>query len=274
MFSDLLKRGIESGLSRESVEKCVFMAMDVSKERFFAHPEEKITEGQAEKCFDFFRKLNDGVPLEYLKRSVLFYGRSFYVDERVLIPRPETEFLVERALELLKDQADSFVIDVGTGCGAIALTLVLENPSLKALALDISRDALSVAALNKDRFDCERATLLESDLLSAYDHEAELSGIVANLPYIGTAEFNFVADSVKNFEPKTALYGGEDGLDLYRRLILQISQLTKKPRFALFEIGAGQYARISLFIHQIFPQALVSSIRDYAGIERIVEIRF
>lgn len=200
-------------------------------------------------------------PVAYILGKQAFRNIELAVDARVLIPRPETELLVEAALAL---PAGARVLDVGTGSGAVALALKRERPDLDVTAADISAGALAVARLNAQRLRLQ-VELVQSDLLTGFEGRG-FDAVVANLPYIedGTE----LMPDVFEFEPRRALFGGADGLDLVRRLATQTGAIGS-VRFIALEIGIGQAATTErVLIAAGF--AKTELIKDLAGIDRVV----
>ena len=211
-----------------------------------------------------------GEPAAYITGHREFYGLDFHVDPGVLIPRPETELLVEKALELGREREVSTVADIGTGSGAIAISLAVGLPRARIYATDISPAALGVACYNCQHHGvAERVWLLQGDLLDPLPEPVDL--IVANLPYVRAPDLAEV--NTLNFEPTLALDGGSDGLDKIRRLCMQAGgKLT--PRGALLlEIGCGQEGVVSDLLHALCPAAEIEVTPDLAGIDRVVSLR-
>ena len=188
------------------------------------------------------------MPFAYLAREREFYGRSFNVDDRVLIPRPETEHLVETTGTL--NPAPQRILDLGTGSGCIAISLALEHPSTTVVAADISVSALAVAQGNARKHDLQepRFSLVASDLNHGLDITA-FDTIVSNPPYI--ADSDALPDTVAKFEPHSALFAGTDGLAFYQRLLGPNTPLVRAQRIVL-EVGAGQRAAIEAIAEPLF----------------------
>jgi release factor glutamine methyltransferase len=199
-------------------------------------------------------------PIAYILGKQAFRNLQLAVDARVLIPRPETEFLVEAALTLPQG---SRVIDVGTGSGAVALALKDERPDLKITASDVSSGALSMTRMNMQRLRLD-LTLIESDLMA--DLTGDFDAVVANLPYVED-NTNLQLD-VSEYEPKRALFGGVDGLDLVRALLAQVAE-RELVKFIALEIGQGQAATTAELLTAAGFES-TDAIKDLAGIDRIV----
>ncbi|MFO7300963.1 MAG: peptide chain release factor N(5)-glutamine methyltransferase [Acidobacteriota bacterium] len=213
-----------------------------------------------------------GEPVAYLVGEKEFYGRSFRVGPAVLIPRPETELLVERALAAVDalDRPDLRVIDVGTGSGCIAVTLVCERPSLRVTATDVSAEALALAKENAARHDAvDRIAFVHAPLTGG---AVDVDLIVSNPPYIPEAHREQLMPDVRDFEPHGALFGGEDGLAVIRALADDARRALRGHGVLLVEIGFGQAADVQRLLEaRGFGSIRVH--RDLAGIERVVEAR-
>jgi release factor glutamine methyltransferase len=203
-------------------------------------------------------------PIQYILGEQEFYGLAFRVTPDVLIPRPETEHLVEAALHRLAHDAPIRIADVGTGSGAIAIALAHELPHAAITALDSSRPALEIARQNAKRHRlADRIRFLESDLLAAVDGE-KFDAIVSNPPYI--AESETLEEQVRDYEPKNALYAGPSGLEVYRRLIPQAWGASKPGGWLLLEIGHGQRDALAVLLAQ---WSEVEFVNDLQGIPRV-----
>lgn len=212
-------------------------------------------------------------PLPYLLGHWEFYGLNFRVDRRVFIPRPETELLVERAIELAKESRDAAlrpysIADVGTGCGAIAIALALHLPSAEVYAIDLSAPALEVAARNCRRHSVEgQVHLLWGDLLSPLPRPVNL--IVANLPYVAPDEVDALPPEVSSYEPRWAWYGGVGGLELIERLLAQAEGYLHDRGGIMLEIGAAQGSAVRSLAARYFPTARIEIFQDGAGLDRV-----
>ena len=211
-----------------------------------------------------------GEPAAYLSGYAGFYRREFAVDARVLVPRPETEHLVEDALAFLQAAGLARVLDVGTGSGAIACTIACEMPGAEIEATDISSEALSVAEKNAERLGvAERCRFSLADIVPAGAGNFDL--IVANLPYIPTADVPQKPDPV-GFEPRVATDGGPDGLDQYRKLLAAAPRLVRGGALILMEAAPPTMASLKALAESAFPEATVTVHRDYAGLDRYVRV--
>ena len=207
-------------------------------------------------------RLQDGLPVAYLTHDKEFYGVNFYVDERVLVPRPETEQLVDLVLK----HAKKSVLELGTGSGAIACSVKKGRPELEVTATDISAEALAIASKNCVQLGVG-VDLIQSDLLREVP-ERDFDVLVANLPYIGTQTHNFIADNVDRHEPHLALDGGSDGLELYSRLFDEILSQKRDFKFILGEIGFSQGGDIQKLCMEKLPAYRFTLLQDLQGLDR------
>jgi release factor glutamine methyltransferase len=208
-----------------------------------------------------------GEPVAYITGHREFFGLDFYVDARVLIPRPETELLVEKALTLARERPIANIADIGTGSGAIAVSLALNLTRAKVFATDVSAPALEVARLNCQRHGVlDRVYLLEGDLLSPLAEPVSL--IVANLPYVAEGEVG--EQGLAIFEPELALDGGSDGLEKIRELCAELDDKLNPGGSLILEIGIGQSRAVAGLLHSLYPAARVEITPDLGGIDRVV----
>lgn len=211
-------------------------------------------------------------PLSYLTNHKEFMSLDFYVDERVLIPRPETEFIVETILKT-KENTPQCLLEIGTGSGVIATALAVNMPEWEIIATDISNDALAVAEKNRDAHDCvERITLLHGDLFEPIKtlQPARFNWIVSNPPYIMSGERDILSPDIRDYEPHIALFAGEDGLSIIRRLIAEAPNYLHPEGKLIFEIGDKQAESVKALLDEQPTYQNYRFIKDYAGIERVV----
>lgn len=216
----------------------------------------------------------DGVPVQHMIGTEEFYGRSFIVNKEVLIPRPETEELVEgiliKAKSLFSGYTEVEAADIGTGSGAIAISLALENSVFKVSAIDIAQESLDVAELNAKNLGAD-IQFLHGDLLMPFlSSGKKLDVVVSNPPYIPNADILELSPVVKDHEPLRALAGGEDGLDFYRRLAEEIPLVIKERALIAFEVGAGQGEDVKALLLEKLPHADAEVKYDINGKDRMV----
>ncbi len=235
-----------------------------------AHPETHLNPDQKAELERLVSRLQQGEPLPYLTGKQAFYGLDFAVSPAVLIPRPETELLVEEALNWLEAHPDApHALDVGTGSGCIAITLATRKPWLVLTATDLSPAALEIAQHNAETHQVGNQIAFEqADLLPSGDEIFDL--VCANLPYIPTTKLGEV--NTLGFEPTLALDGGADGLSLIRQLLEQLPAKLNSPALVLLETEATLGAETLTLAKEAFPHADVSLLRDLAGLDRLVRI--
>jgi len=252
--------------------------LHVERATLYTYPERVLTTEQEQQFLTLIERREHGEPVAYLTGHKEFYGLDFFVDPRVLIPRPETELLVETALDITQSMLGNgrapMIADIGTGCGAIPIALAVQEPRLPYVyASDISAEALDVAHLNAQRHHVEqRLRLLQGDLLAPLPEPIDI--LTANLPYVGTDEMDLLAPDVRAYEPHLALFNGPQGLDLLYRLLTEAKQsdILVRGAVVLLEIGYQQREPLTRFIHALWPQATVTSKKDYAGWDRMLQI--
>jgi release factor glutamine methyltransferase len=257
-----------------------------SKEWLIAHDDEHLDDATSARFAALLKRVVAHEPLAYVLGRREFYGLDLQVDARVLIPRPETEMLVELALAALKADGNPRTedrarwtadhIDIGTGSGAVPIAVAVHAPQAQLLAGDVSADALDVARLNAARHGVAgRIRFVQSDLLAAIDGLPRV--LTANLPYVTREEIDGLPPEIQDHEPRVALDGGEDGLDLVRRLLAEIgARLPAAPwlRAAFFEIGASQGAAALAAARAILPGLHAEILRDLGSRDRVLALRF
>ena len=252
--------------------------LQVERATLYTYPERPLTAEQEEGYRLLIERRASGEPVAYLVGHQEFYGHDFLVDSRVLIPRPETELLVDAALEAVRMRLAAgqmpIVADIGTGSGIIPITLALEEPRLATLyAVDISPDALAVARLNSQRHGVEqRLRFLQGDLLAPLPEPVAV--LTANLPYVGTDEMELLAPDVREFEPHLALFSGPEGLDMLRRFVEEARHGGKLRQGAvlLLEIGYQQREPLQRLFAAVWPEAHVTFEQDFAGWNRLLKV--
>ena len=236
----------------------------------YAHPERQLTADEHTRYEEVIRERARGCPTQYITGHQEFWGLDFIVTPAVLIPRPETEHLVETVLELAQRRWPDEklrLIDIGTGSGCIALALANELPHAEIHACDISLPALEVAKINAARLGLEqRVQFRHSDLLSAYTGE-KFDLVISNPPYVGESEADKVQKQVREFEPRTAVFSGREGLDIYRRLIPAAYDALRPEGWLVMEIGFSTEQKIKNLLGH-FTQ--IHTTADLQGIPRVV----
>lgn len=256
-----------------ALEVQVIMAfvLGQSREWIVTHSKTELTDEQEKKLERALLRLQNGEPLAYITGKRSFYGLEFIVSPEVLIPRPETEHLVEEAISWLEDNPSRRkVLDVGTGSGILAITLADTFSDLEITGIDISEGALEIAHQNGllHHLD-ERISWLQNDLLAGINKKVDM--IVANLPYIPASTLETL--EVIHYEPRLALDGGKDGVDLIKRLLEQTTALLKSNGLILLEIEATISELVQEIARNIYPSAKITCLFDYANLPRLIKIQ-
>jgi release factor glutamine methyltransferase len=259
-IKDLIQNHHDFKIPRLDLELLIAHVQDCCRTKLYSHPEETLSGVKLKKLKSLVSKRSKGIPLAYLTNHKEFHGLDFYVDERVLIPRPETEMIVDKALRL----KPKTLLDIGVGSGTIALTIAVKYPACEVHAVDISQDALDVAEHNSERFDVD-IKLIKSDLVTEIPVNTHYDVITANLPYIGEL------DQFDPNEPDLALFAGHDGLDLYRQLFDQLKAKNITFGTLLGEFGFGQEQAIIQLLKEHFGQSFEIR-KDLAEIPRMFVI--
>ncbi len=256
-------------LKNNSIEEAVLEAellirsvLKLSKVEYILADKRVLTNQEERSIKHALSQRLSGIPAAYIMGEKEFFGRTFRITEDVLIPRPETEIMIEDAMRTLPK--GSKTLDIGTGSGVIAISMKLERDDLTVDAVDISEKAIIIATKNAKKLGA-RINFFQSDL--GENIKERYDGILANLPYVPTKD---IPDS---HEPLLALDGGADGLDTVRRLINQLPQMLNPDGMAWLEIAIEQYPVIERFAKQIFPSAEIKAIKDLAGIDRFIRIK-
>ncbi|MDX1524005.1 MAG: peptide chain release factor N(5)-glutamine methyltransferase [Anaerolineae bacterium] len=242
----------------------------------YSYPQTPLTPDQLAGYWSLISRRERREPVAYLTGVKAFFGLDFLVNKHVLIPRPETELLVEVAIahcqRLLDKSHHLSIVDIGTGSGCIAITLARHLPDVAVVAGDISPHALDVARQNACIHGVkDRVMGVNGDLLQPYSGPFDL--IVSNPPYISEAELRQTPVEVQQYEPRQALWAGADGLSLIRKLFEQAQQKVSTKGAVLVEIGAGQGKQVEAVARRYFPGAEIKIHKDLAGLDRVVFVR-
>ena len=244
-------------------------ALKISRIQLYTQLNHGLDHKQEETFWSLIKRRLRGEPTAYITGHREFYGLDFYVNPSVLIPRPESELLVEESLRLAQKHLVFTIVEIGTGCGAIAISLALNLPQAKIYATDISASALEVALFNCQKHRVvSRIRLLQGDMLDPLPEPVDL--IVANLPYVKQSELCQMRSA--NFEPLLALNGGSDGLEKIHQLCCQVSGKLRPQGCLLLEIGQGQGGAVTTFLRSLFPSAKIEVTPDLGGIDRMVSL--
>ncbi|MGB2691183.1 MAG: peptide chain release factor N(5)-glutamine methyltransferase [Thermodesulfobacteriota bacterium] len=239
----------------------------------YAHPEKEVGQDTFNKFQELLQRRVKREPIAYITGEKEFYSKVYQVNPSVLIPRPETELLVDETLELAKQIESPLILEVGTGSGCIAVTLASYCDHAKIVASDISQQALNVAKGNVIKhIQNEKITLKRADMLSSFKNDL-FDIIISNPPYITEKEFDLLDTEVKDFEPKIALTGGKDGLRYIKEIISDSRRVLKDSGWCVLEIGYNQKKEVeNIFADYGFTD--ISSTKDLNGIERVIKAKW
>jgi release factor glutamine methyltransferase len=227
--------------ARLTAELLLGHALTVTREYLYAHDDRVLEESEAQTLEDLLYDRIGGVPLQYIVGRQEFYGRYFHVNPAVLIPRPETEYIVEAVLEAAPRKDGCRILDIGTGSGCIAVTLALEVPNSRVFAADISETALQIARQNAAQLGADVAFAC-IDAMDAI--RGRFDFIVSNPPYVGRDQMTYLQREVRDHEPHVALFSPEDELSIYRKLIEGSEQMLTPGGYLIMEVGIGMDARV------------------------------
>jgi release factor glutamine methyltransferase len=234
--------------------------------------EEPLSQSQLATLRSWVKRRLEREPLQYITGFCDFYGREFSVNEHVLIPRPETERLIDTALEKVKGLDSPSILDIGAGTGCIATTLGLEIPGSTILGIDVSEDAIGIANKNKEKLEAENVSFQKMNILEQQP-EGEFDVLVSNPPYIPKGEMDGLMKDVKDFEPTVALTDQKDGLIFYKRFAEVGKEVVKSGGWIILEVGLEDHpsAVKKIFSESGFPDTEL--IKDYNGDDRVLVIK-
>jgi len=268
------------GITNSEIEAQILLSyfLKMNRSKMYLNGDRELKNKEKLQLEDMIEKRIKKIPLQYITKHQEFMGIDFLVGKGVLIPRPETEILVEEVIKRLKNYKYSNnlkVVDLGTGTGVIAISIAKFTEDVIIYATDISKKSLQIALKNAQKHDCkDKIIFLQGDLFEPFIGRIEknsLDGIISNPPYINSYDFKSLSPEVKNNEPKIALFGGIDGLGYYRKIIMKSPQYLKKNGFLALEVGLNQSKMVEELIlkENNFNQD-IEIIKDYLGIERVV----
>ena len=275
---DLLAEGARAlaaaGITEPRTDAALLLGEVLNHDRSFmiAHPEHSVAANQLQKFREFIARRASGEPLQYITGHQEFFKLDFAVTPDVLIPRPETELIVEVALEILRPDQSARLLDIGAGSGCLAISILKELTNARAVAIDISESALKVALRNAERHGVmDRLRVIESDLFSAIASDDIFDLLVSNPPYVSEAELKSLQREVQ-YEPAAALAGGADGLATIRRILRDAPPFLCAGGYLVFEIGFGQSESVEALVGARDWQ-MIEIRRDLQGIPRTVVVR-
>ncbi len=257
---------------REAVSLLMY-TLNVDRSFVIAHPDRELNRNEAQRFRQFVARRASREPLQYITGVQEFFNLKFEVTPDVLIPRPETELIVESVLELLSSANAPIIADVGTGSGCIAISLLHEMPNAHAVGIDISANALALARRNAERHAVsDRFALAQADGLSTFPQQAIFSAIVSNPPYISAKEIDSLQPEVRNHEPLSALVAGDDGLSHIRVLVRDAAQSLHAGGDLVFEIGFDQSDAVQALVDPAIWE-VVRIKNDLQNIPRVFVLR-
>lgn len=265
----LRRRGSES--PRLDAEVMLASVLEWERVQLYTHFEDEVGEPERTRYRELVRRRAEGAPVAYLVGRKEFYSLRFDVSPAVLIPRPESEFVVVEAVEALKELDEPRLVDVGTGSGCLAVACAHQLPKARVTAIDISPKALEVARKNAERHELtDRIEFVQGDLLAPLADAPPLDAILSNPPYIPTDDVATLDPGVRDHEPALALDGGPDGLEVVRRLIRQAAPLLKPGGHLILEIGTAQEAPVRDLLNDARTWDLRPTARDLQSHPRVV----
>ena len=254
----------ENNISTHKLDSELLLSevLNKTREEILTDLHQKVYRDQIGKYYNFVNRRSSKEPIAYILQNKEFWSKNFIVSPYTLIPRPETELLVEKIVEIFKKRS-LFILDVGTGTGCILLSLISELKNSKGIGIDISKKAIEIAKKNQKILDLSDNTKFYCrSVMEINNYKFDL--IVSNPPYITTRDLRNLVDDVKNFEPKLALDGGNDGLDVMRKVIYKSSNILKINGTLALEIGFGQFKQVSKILkkHNFKIRYLIKDYRD------------
>ncbi len=268
---EALKNSTENPALEASI--LISLALEIPREKIFSLREKTLSTAELEKISELLNRRIKNEPIAYIKGEKEFFGRSFLVSNATLIPRPDSEILIEAALKAAESQTTSLKIcDLGTGSGCLLLTLLAELKNASGIGVDISAAALEIAEKNaKNMRLSARSKFIESNWFAKIPTEenGNFNFIIANPPYIKISDAENLSADIYQHEPHKALFSGTDGLDSYRKIIPELPKYLKKSGLVFFEIGQGQENELIKILeaHKLNP---ISSHKDYGNITRVI----
>lgn len=261
------------GSPRLNAEILLMFVLGVNRAYLYAHPERELTNEEQVRYDEVIAQRAGDVPSQYITGHQEFWGLDFLVSPAVLIPRPETEHLVETVLKLASEVPAPRIVDVGTGSGSIALALAHELKSAEIYGVDLSAEALEIARANAARLQLDsRVRFLHSNVLEAVAGRRDFDFVVSNPPYVGFNEADKVQRSVFKYEPKMAVFAGDNGLDVIRPLIKQAHPVLKPGGYVAMEIGFSMRDPVlALLDPAVWDEPTV--VPDLQGIPRVITTR-
>lgn len=254
--------------ARLNAERLLAHLLGYSRIELYTNFEQPLQKSELDEFRSMIERRVKHEPLQYIIGEVPFLDLIIKCDKRALIPRPETEYMVDEIIKRFKDNPPARILDIGTGTGCIALSLAKAFPEAEVMAVDVSDDVLDLAQENQTHNNIENIVFQKSDLFGNLE-KTKYDLIVSNPPYVSTEDYNNLDLCVKGHEPKSALESGKDGLDTIRLIVEQAGDWMSKGGFLFFEMGYDQSDTVRKLIEES-SLSLVEIIKDYSQIDRIV----
>ena len=277
IISDLLNSGSKilkiSKVQTHQLDSEIMLSSLLKKKReqIITNPEKKVSKNIINDFNKLISRRSTREPLAYILKNKEFWSKNFFVNKNTLIPRPETELLCEIVIKTIKNK-NSYILDIGTGTGCILLSILSDIKKAKGIGIDISKKAIEVAKKNSNSLGLnKRAKFFTKSLESIHNYKFDL--IVSNPPYIKTSDIKNLSEDVRKFEPKIALDGGKDGLDVIKKVIYKSKTILKELGLLALEIGHGQHYKVSQILKkQGFKEEFL--VKDYRNNIRCILARF
>ena len=258
--------------SRLEIEWMLCSLLNCERLDLYMRFDEPLSGSQLSTLRGWVKRRSKNEPLQYITESCEFYGREFFVDKRVLIPRPETERLIDEAIKSIKHVRSPNIFDIGTGSGCIAIALAKEIENSNVIGIDKSIMSLQVAKINSAELNVENVTFLEMDILNQYPKE-KFDLIISNPPYVPKKEIPDLMKDVKDFEPEIALTDFDDGLTFYKRISKIIPHILKDNSSCILELGLGNHPDKVLSIFKETGYSNMEIFDDYNGDKRVLSVK-
>jgi release factor glutamine methyltransferase len=275
-IADALRRAAEILNENADARRdaALLLGFVLNRERAFliANDDRNLSDEEIERFFELIERRVSGEPIQYITGRQEFFGLEFEVNENVLIPRPETEILVEAAIEILREKENPYFCDVGTGSGCIPISILANLENAKAVAVDISSGALAIARKNAEKHQvAERIEFYESDIFAVFENQ-KFDLIVSNPPYVPNKDLPDLPREVREHEPHAALFGGDVGTEIITQLLTEAPKFLIENSYLMFEIGFAQGEAVRAMVDPNVWQ-LREILPDLQGIPRIVVLQ-
>lgn len=271
LFSYIIQHLKEVEIETPHIEAFLILTdvLNIPKEKIITNPDIQIDKNQLDKIISIIQKRKLGIPLAYLLKKKEFFGIEFYIEEGVLVPRPETEIVVEEIIKRVKKNTDILGFEVGVGSGCITVALLKHINNLRMIGIDISDKALEVSYINAKKHGVlDRLELKKVSIFDNPDFSVKLDFVVSNPPYISEGEYESLMKDVK-FEPKEALISGKVGTEFYEKITQWAKKYLKEDGFVAYEVGIGQAEKVIEILNLNGFKSNIK-VKDLQGIDRVV----